>query len=29
MTYVEQGRTKTGKVIDTMEPLPDVGASAD
>jgi NADPH:quinone reductase-like Zn-dependent oxidoreductase len=28
MTYVEQGRTKAGKVV-TMHSLPDVGSSAD
>lgn len=29
MTYVEQGRTRAGKVIITMESLPDVGSSPD
>ena len=29
MAYVEQGRTKAGKVVVTMPSLPDVGASAD
>jgi NADPH:quinone reductase-like Zn-dependent oxidoreductase len=29
MAYVEQGRTKAGKVVVTMQPVPDVGSSAD
>ena len=29
MAYVEQGRTRAGKVVVTMESLPDVGSSAD
>lgn len=29
MAYLEQGRTKAGKVVVTMESLPDVGSSAD
>lgn len=29
MAYVEQGRTKAGKVVVTMQSLPNVGASAD
>ncbi len=29
MAYVEQGRTKAGKVVVTMPSLPDVGSSAD
>jgi len=28
MAYVEQGRTQAGKVVVTMEPLPDAGTSA-
>ena len=29
LAYVEEGRTKAGKVVVTMEPVPDLGASAD
>jgi NADPH:quinone reductase-like Zn-dependent oxidoreductase len=29
MAYVEQGRTKAGKVVVTMPSVPDVGSSAD
>jgi NADPH:quinone reductase-like Zn-dependent oxidoreductase len=29
MAYVEQGRTKAGKVVVTMDSAPDVGPSAD
>ena len=29
MAYVEQGRTKAGKVVVTMPAVPDVGPSAD
>ncbi len=29
LAYVEEGRTKAGKVVVTMEPVPDLGSSAD